>query len=234
MPDFRLASYNIRKAVGTDWRRDPVRVLNVIAGLDADIVILQEADRRLAPRPSALPFGAIRGLTGLVPLRMPGQGPSLGWHGNAILARPDYAVANLQAIDLPGFEPRGALAATLKTPHGDLRVTGAHLGLMRRNRREQLTALLDHATTAPQTAQVMAGDFNEWSRQVGLGRLARHFDIHAPGRSFHASLPMAALDRIATSGLAVKGGGVAETALARTASDHLPIWLDLSFPQPDT
>lgn len=231
MPDFRLVSYNIRKAVGTDWRRDPVRVLKVIAEMSPDIAILQEADRRLPPRPSALPPEAIHGLTGLVPLRPPGRGPSLGWHGNAILVRPELIVQQVQPIDLPGLEPRGALAASLCLPGGLLRVTGAHLGLLRRNRREQLTALLHHAADAPEPAQVMAGDFNEWSRQVGLGRLARRFDIHAPGRSFHASLPMAALDRIATAGLTVAGGGVLETALARKASDHLPIWLDLDFPQ---
>ncbi|MDO5621030.1 MAG: endonuclease/exonuclease/phosphatase family protein [Paracoccus sp. (in: a-proteobacteria)] len=228
MTGFRLLSYNIRKAIGTDWRRDPQRVLEVVRELRPDIAILQEADRRLPPRPSALPLDVVQA-AGFEALRPAGAGPSLGWHGNAILVRPGISVERIEGIDLPGLEPRGALAARLLLPGGALRVTGAHLGLLRRNRREQLTALLGRAADAPEAAQIMAGDFNEWSRQEGLGRLARRFEIHAPGRSFHASLPMAALDRIATMGLVVRGGGVGGTALARKASDHLPIWLDLDF-----
>ena len=41
---LRLASYNIQKAVGVDFRRDPGRILEVINGLGADIVALQEVD----------------------------------------------------------------------------------------------------------------------------------------------------------------------------------------------
>ncbi|MGE3746289.1 MAG: endonuclease/exonuclease/phosphatase family protein, partial [Sphingomonadaceae bacterium] len=54
-----VASYNIRKAIGLDRRRRPERILDVIAELDADIVALQEADRRFGARVSALPFPLI-------------------------------------------------------------------------------------------------------------------------------------------------------------------------------
>jgi endonuclease/exonuclease/phosphatase family metal-dependent hydrolase len=70
---------------------------------------------------------------------------------------------------------------------------------------------------------------NEWSQTVGLGRLAHHFTIHAPGKSFHARMPVAALDRIAIDDdLTVVGGGVVETQDAQRGSDHLPIWLDFT------
>ncbi|MGD9812262.1 MAG: endonuclease, partial [Sphingobium sp.] len=52
---IRVASYNIRKAIGTDRRRSPERILAVLAEIDADVVILQEADRRFGPRVAALP-----------------------------------------------------------------------------------------------------------------------------------------------------------------------------------
>jgi endonuclease/exonuclease/phosphatase family metal-dependent hydrolase len=39
-----VASYNIRKAVGLDRRRDPGRIIAILAEIDADIVALQEAD----------------------------------------------------------------------------------------------------------------------------------------------------------------------------------------------
>ena len=44
---LRLVSYNIRKALGTDRRRNPGRICNVIAAMEPDIVVLQEADLRL-------------------------------------------------------------------------------------------------------------------------------------------------------------------------------------------
>ena len=51
---IRIATYNIRKCVGLDWRRRPDRVIRVLAEIDADIVALQEADRRLGRRAATL------------------------------------------------------------------------------------------------------------------------------------------------------------------------------------
>ena len=45
-----IASYNMRKAVGTDRKRNPQRILEVLREVDADIVALQEADRRFGGR----------------------------------------------------------------------------------------------------------------------------------------------------------------------------------------
>ena len=43
---IRVASYNMRKAIGTDRKRRPERTIDVLNELDADVVALQEADRR--------------------------------------------------------------------------------------------------------------------------------------------------------------------------------------------
>jgi endonuclease/exonuclease/phosphatase family metal-dependent hydrolase len=51
-----VASYNMRKAMGTDRRRDPRRTIDVLHELDADVIALQEADRRFGARLSALPL----------------------------------------------------------------------------------------------------------------------------------------------------------------------------------
>lgn len=77
---------------------------------------------------------------------------------------------------------------------------------------------------------VILGDFNEWSRRRGLEPLAAMFDIIAPGRTYHASRPMAALDRMAVNGgTKVVAKGVQRLSGARRASDHLPIWADLDL-----
>ncbi len=223
---LRIASYNMRKAKGTDRQRDPERIMRIIRDLDAEIVVLQEADRRLGARPSALPMDMLTAETGLVAVPVPSK-VSIGWHGNAVLLTPRADIVDVQHINLPGAEPRGAMVVDADISGVKLRVIATHLGLMRRSRRAQLSALIQHLDARSRRPTLIAGDMNEWSQTVGLGRLAHHFTIHAPGKSFHARMPVAALDRIAIDDeLTLVGGGVVETLDAQRGSDHLPIWLD--------
>ena len=58
---LKFASYNIHKAVGTDRRRDPDRILAVLREIDADIIALQEVDLRKdrgAPVPALVVVGS--------------------------------------------------------------------------------------------------------------------------------------------------------------------------------
>lgn len=223
---MRLASYNIRKAVGLDRRRNPRRVLEVINLLKADVVVLQEADKRLGARPAALPAPMIEQDSVFRPAPLAANHVSLGFHGNSILVRRGLEIGKVQRIRLPGFEPRGAVSAEID---GRLCVVGVHLGLMRRHRQAQIDALIHHLrdTTLP---IAILGDFNEWSPQRGLDVLSRHFSVVAPGLSFHASRPVAALDRVALSPrLHLLDAGVEQGTLASVASDHLPIWADIEI-----
>jgi len=219
---LRVASYNIRKAKGLDRRRDPMRILAVLNTLDADVIALQEADLRLGARPSALCSNMIAAETDFAVVPIARNDVSLGWHGNAVLIRKGMAHGAVTHISLPGLEPRGAVRVDL--PKFSLVAT--HLGLLRRHRAGQLRAsakALDGCVSA-----VVAGDFNEWSPHKGLEVLS-DFNVHAPGHSFHAARPIAALDRIAVSrGLVVRDAGVMQQGLARHASDHLPIWADIA------
>lgn len=195
---LRVASWNIHKAVGTDRRRDADRVLAAIAALDADVVALQEADFRLGDRPSALPRDRIMALTGLEPLPIGRNSVSLGWHGNALLARPGIRLTSVEHLDLPGHEPRGAVIADLETP-APLRVVAVHLGLLRAARRRQLDAIKAALTRHPVRPTVILGDFNEHSRRVGLGRIATPFVILPTAPTFPARRPFLPLDRIVHS-----------------------------------
>ncbi|WP_245749089.1 endonuclease/exonuclease/phosphatase family protein [Jannaschia pohangensis] len=224
----RLASYNIRKAVGLDWRRDPARILRVADDIGANVLALQEADKRLGRRPSALPMTLLSG-AGWKPVTI-GDGGSLGWHGNAILLGPGSRQLWTDVVDLPGLEPRGALIAGLDIGGSPLIVAAVHLGLLRRHRRMQLAAIAERLRRHPGPV-ALVGDFNEWSAASGLEGLTSEFDVHAPGHSFHAARPVAGLDRIAVRrGMRVEGRGVVDTPEARRASDHLPIWADIVLP----
>ncbi|MBS1302514.1 endonuclease/exonuclease/phosphatase family protein [Loktanella sp. SALINAS62] len=227
-PPVRLISYNIRKALGTDRRRDPMRIVRVLSHANADIVLLQEADLRMGQRPAVLSLNALEDI-GLRPAALAVTDVSMGWHGNVILIRPEWAADQIERIVLPGFEPRGAVTAVIATPHGPLRIIGVHLGLLRRSRLAQQRAILDWIAERTDVPTVMAGDLNEWTLHRGLGPFAKSHSLHAPGRSYHARWRLAPLDRIAADRrLDVLDTGMIDTVLTRAASDHLPIYADLA------
>ncbi|MDP3197753.1 endonuclease/exonuclease/phosphatase family protein [Tabrizicola sp.] len=227
-PSLRVASWNIRKGLGTDLRRDADRVLAGIAALQADIVALQEADFRLGDRPSALPRDRIGAATGLEPLPIGRNAVSLGWHGNALLARPGIHVCGLEHLDLPGHEPRGAVIVDLDTP-APLRVVAVHLGLLRAARRRQLDAIRSALQRHSLRPTVILGDFNERSQRVGLGRIAGSFVILPTAPTFPSRRPFLPLDRIVHS-LDLE---LVPLSHPRTtgpqASDHLPLLAELRW-----
>lgn len=226
---LRVATWNIRKCVGLDRRRDPHRTAKVIAALDADIVALQEADKRLGQRPAALGAELLESETGLVAVDAGGHEPSIGWHGNAVLLRDTVRLEERINLHLPGMEPRGALVLDLVAKGMPMRLVAVHLGFGRRFRRAQLATIRARLDAMEDRPTVMLGDFNEWSLQRGLEPLSG-FDIHAPGPSFHAARPVAALDRIAlASGLVLEEARVIRTRQTRVASDHLPVCADIAL-----
>ena len=225
---IRIASYNIRKARGLDQKRRPDRILQVVNALGADVVVLQEADRRLGPRHPAVPRDLIEAETDFDLVEVCANDISIGWHGNAVLVRKGLAVRDIARLDLPGLEPRGAVRMTLDVGAG-VTIIGTHLGLRRRDRQAQLSVL--ERATVDNPHVVIAGDFNEWSAHKGFGPLDKRFETHSPGRSFHARRPVAGLDRFALShGIEMRDAGVEQGTLARIASDHLPIWSDVIVP----
>lgn len=229
--DLRLATYNIRKCVGLDWRRQPDRTLRVLVGIDADVVALQEADKRMGTRPAALPASMVDSHSHYKVLPLPALGTNVGWHGNAILARKEAEVDAVHQIDLPGLEPRGALSVDLHLGRARFRVVAVHLGLRRGDRLGQIGRLRAWLAAQHPMTTVMMGDFNDWSGAGGLDLHLPEFTVLTPGRSFHASMPVAALDRIALGdGVKVRDQGVYRQGEARVASDHLPVWADVTMP----
>jgi endonuclease/exonuclease/phosphatase family metal-dependent hydrolase len=251
-PTITVASYNMRKAIGTDRRRDPQRVLDVLHEIDADVVALQEADRRFGGRAAAVPHELIdtHGVYKAVHLgvrhkrhleRLPGgtkaeqwmriNTRNIGWHGNAILVKRDVGVLEVAALELPTLEPRGAVLAELLIGDRPLRVVGLHLDLSGLWRRRQMLAILDAIAARPQRMPtVMMGDTNEWRAEAGcLREVTDRFHIAPTGPSFHSRHPVACLDRIIVDReLSIEASGVHMSHAARRASDHLPIWARLS------
>lgn len=239
----------MRKAVGTDRRRDPRRILHVLEEVGADIVALQEADKRTGGRASAVPHELFEAHSPYRPVpvgvknrrtldRMPRVSArvdellkvdtrNIGWHGNAILVKAHVGVLDIVPLELPTLEPRGAVLAELLVADRPIRVVGMHLDLSGLWRRRQMQAIMTAVRARPQRMPtVLMGDTNEWRAAAGCLRdLDGEYRLALTGPSFHARRPVAALDRILVDkALRVEASGVHHSERARMASDHLPVW----------
>lgn len=229
-----FATYNIHKAVGLDRKRDPDRILAILREIDADVVALQEVDRRFGRRASVLPLHAIAEHTPYHAVPLNHRPDSIGWHGNALLVRRGIAVIEAGIVPLPTLEPRGAIRADLMVQRRRVRVVGMHLDLSGLRRRQQCRTILAHlARCDGHCPTVVMGDTNELAPHLGALR-----EFHAPwrvlalGKSFPARRPVAMLDRVVISeDWSLLEGGVHHSALAARGSDHLPVWARLELPK---
>ena len=225
-----VASYNIRKSVGTDWRRDPARILDILNEVGADIVALQEVDRRFGSRTTSLSPQMIQEQTDYNAISFGVRQQSLGWHGNTILYRKGITVLDTMTLTLPALEPRGAVLADFQVGHEKMRVIGLHLGLVDLWRRRQAQSVLNQLDVLDEALPtVIMGDLNQWTTEGGcLAHFAEDHQVISPGPSFHSSRPVLNFDRIITTlDIKVKASGVHTSDLARKGSDHLPVWAHL-------
>jgi endonuclease/exonuclease/phosphatase family metal-dependent hydrolase len=228
-----IASYNIHKCIGNDGVFDPIRIKNVILKLDADIVVLQEADARFGEREGLLDLDYLHVRGGYKSIFSPDRNSrSHGWHGNVVLYR-NSIVNHIHQLRLPGLEPRGALIVDFGIGNASFRLLAVHLGLLRRSRKKQVEAIIKAADPHPERHVVVIGDMNEWrlERRSALELFKSHFEeISAQLPSYPSRYPVLPLDRLFISrGLRVESLGVVDTPLTRIASDHLPVNATISI-----
>ncbi len=223
---MKVASYNIHKCRGADGITRPDRTIGVIRELGADVIALQEVDRRFGRRGGLLDPLAIERQTGMRLLAQSDVSHRLGWRGNALLVRGDPISHRRSRLKLPGGEPRGAIVAELDLGEGEFRIIAAHLGLLRHSRMDQVAALLTAFHDLPPMPTILLGDLNEWRRRgrSALRGLEPTFGVAPPILSFPSRRPIFPLDRILgwPAGL-ITDLAVHDTWLARRASDHLPL-----------
>lgn len=225
MPPISVLSYNIHECVGTDGRRDPSRIAEVINQSGAQIIGLQEVHSDSSGGDELHQMNYLATLTGLQAFAGPSVERRNGHYGNVLLT--SCKVLALHKVDLsyPRREPRGAIDADLEIAGEPVRVIVTHLGLSQAERRFQVRKLL--AVLNPRRTRIvmLLSDFNEW---LPAGRSLRWIHSHlgktALIRTFPARFPIFALDRIWVSpAAALTELCCHRTPLARVASDHLPL-----------
>jgi len=237
---LRLLTWNVHGMRGRDRRHDPERVAQVLAEARVDVAGLQEVGALRGRGELLDPGGTLEKLTGLTSAfgltELRGGFP----FGNCILARHPISASRSYDLSVRGREPRGCLRADVEVPGGALHFCNVHLGLHGRERRRQAAQLLsadilrDAALRYP---LVLVGDFNApWARWSAvprwIGRLLR--DGAALGGSlaptFPSRLPLLRLDRAFVGpAIIVKRAEVLSGPIARLASDHLPVVLEIEL-----
>ena len=241
---IRVLSYNVHKCIGgIDRRYRPERVLETIAHYEPDVVMLQEVDegaRRTMFHRQVDLLGDKMGL------RHRTYFPNVslrdgGGYGNAVLSR--YPLTDTMNIDLTiGRRKRRSVLHgryRVRAPNGrrarTLHVFNLHLGLSGGERKAQLRRFLESHPFAGlhhNTPIVVAGDFNDVWGTLGTEFLvpAGFRGIAQPLYTFPAYAPVRALDSIYVRGdLQIAHVFRSQLAIARQASDHLPLIADLEM-----
>ena len=236
----RIVSWNLHAMAGSDGRSDPERIARVVEQLGADVAGLQEVGTPALPPGVADPAALLAALTGMRSAFGATMHHRLGFaYGNAVLSRhPIQAIRNYD-LSVPGREPRGCVRADVELGDAVVHFFAAHLGLHWRERRRQAAQLLsadilrDAALAHP---LVLVGDFNSISNRSAVPRWLRRqlvdcaLDASNEAPTFPSAFPLLRLDHCyVDAAFRVVAVEVHRSRLARRASDHLPLVVELEL-----
>lgn len=229
MTRFRIATYNLHKCKGIDWRVSPQRIADVMHEIEADIVAAQEVlypQAEVISNRVALPFsfGAARQHEGKP-------------YGNAVFTRFPVVASENYELTVRAREPRQCLRVSVSLEdRNPLHFFAVHLGTSFLERREQARHFLSREIlerSDVKGARIVAGDFNEWTRGLATRMLSQHLQsadiaMHLKRRSTYPGvLPFMHLDHIYYDPAFYLGEmHLHRTRLALLASDHLPLIAD--------
>lgn len=244
---IRVMTYNIHSCVDINRNINYEKIAGIIAELHADIVALQEVDAPMPLRPNRNQAGILADKLSLDYIFFPTENTGLHAFGLAILSR--FAFIGSHHNLLPNLYPRlnsrkrGAVRASLQTPAGPLHIINVHLSLFKLERYIQLKTLLgrDWMSAIPtDDPLIICGDLNAGPFSKTYRTLARYLtDVQKeaghPGPTvsqptFHSKSPLFRIDHIFVSRhFRTLNVEVWRTADTQTASDHLPLIVDLAI-----
>jgi endonuclease/exonuclease/phosphatase family metal-dependent hydrolase len=249
---LKVATYNIHKGVRGVGPRKRLEIHNLglgVEALDADLVFLQEVrlfhtrDARQFDRTwFGWPYGGqaqFLAPEGYEVAYRTNAFTRHGEHGNALLSRWPLGDVGHHDVSDHRFEQRGLLHVPVRWNGRPLHAVVVHFGLAHRSRVRQVQRLADFlADQVPRDELlVVAGDFNDWGEKLdapmaefGLRRARSPADTLRRRLTFPSRVPVFAMDRIYTRGLACRMTAVPRGAAWARMSDHLPLLAELHLP----
>ena len=236
---FRIVTYNVHACVGMDGELSPERIARVIAQTGASIVCLQELDvfrKRSEQRDQA---HAIAKYLEMNHEFHPAWRLEEEKFGNAILTRFPMRVVEKKGLHHHKADRsrRSALWAEIElTDELSIQVINTHLSIYPKEQLIQAQELLEEWVQPASLVGpvILCGDFNAQPRsqvhQVFTKTLldVESFDREPTGSTYFSPFPVTRLDHIfVTDEWEAVKPQVVDTRLARVASDHLPLQVDL-------
>jgi endonuclease/exonuclease/phosphatase family metal-dependent hydrolase len=240
-----MLTYNVHSCVGLDGKLSPRRIARVIAQYEPDVVALQEVDVGRARTGGEDQAAVIADDLGMHFQFYPAMVVEGGQYGNCVLSRlPMHLV---QAEVLPPLsatstaEPRVAIWIRLETSSTPVQFVNTHLGLRAGERLAHVQTLLgpqwlgdDRCTQG----SILCGDFNDGpSSRVWRYCASRLRDVQTEAasrgarRTWFGHYPLVRIDHIFIGdGIEAVQVDVGDDHLSRIASDHRPLFAELTIP----
>jgi endonuclease/exonuclease/phosphatase family metal-dependent hydrolase len=227
-----------------DGRMSPRRIARIIAQLRPDIVALQEVDVGRVHSERLDQAHLIARELEMDYHFHPAWQVEEEKYGNAVLSR--FPLTLVEARVLPPAttgrprEPRSAMWVRVALDGTSLHVVNTHLGLSARERSLQVAELLGPrwlGRTDFGEPCIVCGDFNMLPRSTAYRQMCQQFQdaqlalhAHRPQGTWSSSFPMGRVDHVFVSRhFQVLKVETRRSQLARTASDHLPLLVELAF-----
>ncbi len=241
---LRILSYNVHSCVGLELGHSPERIAKVIGHYQPDIVALQELDHKHHRSNYVHQANKLAELLDLEVEYHPVRIARDQEFGNAILSRFPIRILKSGALphfkNLPRSESRGALWVEFWLQNQAVQLVNTHFGLWPQEQRRQVSALMgpewleNRDTTIP---LIVCGDFNSGPKSHVYKQITRSLgDAQAlvangrPKNTWFSQFPYTRLDHAFISQhFKVEKVQVPDFHLARVASDHLPLVIDLSL-----
>lgn len=243
---LRVVSFNIHSCKGMSGHCHPERTVSLLSQMNPDIVALQEVDVKCKRTQYLHQAAFLANRLGMTYHFHPLMERSEGRNGIAILSR--FPLSDLKCSrfsDLAGIrskEPRGFMAAEIRTPIGTVQVINTHLGLNAKERLHQTETLLENTLPDKNSDRylpvILCGDLNAGPGSAVYKKIAaRLADVQTQvlerkylRATFFSWYPVRRIDHIFVSDhFKVQSVLVPGSYQARQASDHLPVCTCLSL-----
>ena len=235
----RVMTYNVHSCLGMDGKLSPKRIARVISQSGADVITLQELD---VGRTRSGKVDQAREIAKWLQMDHHFHAAlhiEEERYGDAVLSR--LPMRLMRTGELPFTknkrERRGAIWVEVQSENGSLlQIINTHLSLFPNERLLQTQSLIDDwvAQAKEFGPVILCGDFNARpnspTHHIATSSLC---DAHAiaPGATsatWFSQQPLTRIDHVFTSPkLKIIGAEVVSTDLARLASDHLPLVVEI-------
>jgi endonuclease/exonuclease/phosphatase family metal-dependent hydrolase len=241
---LRMMTYNVHSCRCMDGRLSTHRIARVIAQYQPDIVALQELDSGMSRTEYLDQAHAISQYLEMAFHFHPAIHVEEERYGNAILTHLPLKLIKAENLPLitnqPSFEPRGAIWVSVAVNGVDIQIINTHFGFRPVEHLPQVSALLGDDWLGRANLQkplILCGDFNFFPSSGAYKRVIKYLQDsqlqlkgHRPVNTFSGRFPRARIDHVFTnSNLEVLNIQVPRTHLTRSASDHLPLIVDLKI-----